>query len=81
LHAGGAVGCNSSTARWARRGDCFATLENDLPRRRSFATRQDARTAVFDYTKTFYDPVKPDSTFGYRLPVEYEEVNEEAQAA
>jgi len=30
----------------------FATLEKDLLRRRSFATRQDARTAVFDYIET-----------------------------
>jgi putative transposase len=44
------------------KGDCFdnavaesffATLENDLLRRRSFATRQDARTAVFDYIEAF----------------------------
>jgi hypothetical protein len=58
------------------KGDCFdnavaesffATLEKDLLRRRSFATRQDARTAVFDYIETFYHPDQaPLST---RLPV------------
>jgi putative transposase len=44
-------------------GDCFdnavaesffATLEKDLLRRRPFPTRQDARTAVFDYIEAFY---------------------------
>jgi putative transposase len=31
----------------------FASLEKDLLRRSSFATRQEARTAVFDYIETF----------------------------
>jgi hypothetical protein len=34
----------------------FATLEKDLLRRRPFATRQDACTAVFNYIETFYNP-------------------------
>jgi len=55
------------------KGDCFdnpvtesffATLENDLLRRHSFATRQDARTAVFDYIETFYNPIRLHSTLG-----------------
>jgi len=72
------------------KGDCFdnavaesffATLEKDLLRRRSFATRQDARTAVFDYIETFYNPIRLHSTLGYRSPVEYERMNKEEKAA
>ena len=45
------------------KGDCYddavcesfhASLEKDLLRRRSFPTRQQARTAVFDYIEAFY---------------------------
>ena len=50
----------------------FASLEKDLLRRRSFATRDDARTAVFDYIETFYNPIRLHSTLGYLSPVEYE---------
>jgi putative transposase len=65
------------------KGDCFdnavaesffATLEKDLLRRRSFATRQDARTAVFDYIEAFYNPVRLHSTLDYMSPVEYEKM-------
>jgi len=61
----------------------FASLEKDLLRRRSFPTRQDARTAVFDYIETFYNPIRLHSTLGYLSPVEYEKMNlkKEAQAA
>ncbi len=71
-------------------GDCFdnavaesffATLEKDLLRRRSFATRQDARTAVFDYIETFYNPIRLHSTLGYLSPVEYEKMQKEEKAA
>ena len=63
------------------RGDCFdnaaiesyhATLEKDLLRRRSFRTRQEARTAVFDYLETFYNRERLHSTLGYRSPDDYE---------
>src|SRR6266542_5661980 len=50
----------------------FASLAKDLLRRRSFATRDDARTAVFDYIETFYNPSRLHSTRGYLSPVEYE---------
>jgi putative transposase len=67
------------------KGDCFdnavaesffATLEKDLLRRRSFATRQEARTAVFDYIEAFYNPVRLHSTLDYLSPVEYEKMKE-----
>jgi putative transposase len=72
------------------KGDCFdnavaesffATLEKDLLRRHSFATRQEARTAVFDYIEAFYNPVRLHSTLDYQSPVEYEKMNKEEPAA
>jgi putative transposase len=52
----------------------FASLEKDLLRRRSFPTRDEARTAVFDYIETFYNPIRLHSTLGYLSPVEYEKM-------
>jgi putative transposase len=49
------------------KGDCFdnavcesfhATLEKELLRRRSFKTRQDAQTAIFDWIETWYNPAR-----------------------
>jgi putative transposase len=59
----------------------FATLEKDLLRRCSFATRQDARTAVFDYIEAFYNPVRLHSTPDYLSPVECEKINREEEKA
>jgi putative transposase len=68
------------------RGDCFdnaaiesyhATIEKDLLRRRSFRTRQEARTAVFDYIESFYNRERLHSTLGYRSPDEFERDHEQ----
>jgi putative transposase len=61
----------------------FASFEKDLLRRRSFATRDEARTAVFDYIETFYNPIRLHSTLGYLSPIEYEKMkmNNEEKAA
>jgi putative transposase len=67
------------------RGDCydnavkesfFASLEKDLLRRRSFRTRQEARSEVFDYIEVFYNRERLHSTLGYRSPEEYERDHE-----
>ena len=67
------------------KGDCydnavkesfFASLEKDLLRRRSFRTRQEARTEVFDYIEVFYNRERLHSTLGYRSPDEYERDHE-----
>jgi putative transposase len=50
----------------------FASLEQDLLRRRSLRTRQEARTAVFDYVERFYNRERLHSTLGYLAPDEYE---------
>ncbi len=67
------------------KGDCYdnavcesfhASLEKDLLRRRSLRTRQEARTAVFDYIEAFYNRERLHSTLGYRSPDEYEHDHE-----
>ena len=62
-----------------RRGDAydnavvesfFATLETELLDRASFANRNQARSAVFDYIEGFYNPHRRHSAIGYHSPVE-----------
>jgi putative transposase len=62
-------------------GDCFdnamaesffATLECELIDRERFVTRDEARTKVFDYLETWYNPRRRHSALDYLSPVEYE---------
>jgi putative transposase len=50
----------------------FASLTKDLIRRHNLRSRAEARTAVFDYIETFYNPLRLHSTLDYRSPVDYE---------
>lgn len=68
-------------ASMSRKGDCwdnavaesfFATLELELIARHRWATRRDARHAIFRYIATWYNPHRRHSTLGYRSPVAYE---------
>lgn len=70
------------------KGDCydnavaesfFATLEFELVMQRDWATRADARRAIFRYIETWYNRKRRHSTLGYISPVEYE--NQMAAAA
>ncbi len=63
------------------RGDCFdnavlesfhATLKKDLIHRRSWPTKAEARTAVFDYIEAFYNRRRRHSTLGMLSPLEFE---------
>jgi putative transposase len=72
------------------KGDCYdnavcesfhASLEKELLRRRSLRTRQEARTAVFDYIEVFYNHERLHSTLGNRSPAEYERDHETADRA
>ena len=65
----------------SRRGDCwdnavaesfFATLELELIGRRDWATRDDARRAIFAFIETWYNRVRRHSALGYLSPAEYE---------
>jgi putative transposase len=63
------------------RGDCFdnaamesfhASLKKDLIHRRSWPTKAEARTAVFEYIETFYNRRRRHSRLGMLSPVDYE---------
>ena len=62
-------------------GDCFdnavaesffATLECELLDRRSWPTRRELATAVFDFIEAFYNLRRRHSTLGYLSPADYE---------
>jgi putative transposase len=59
----------------------FASLTKDLLRRRTLLSRAEARTAVFDYIETFYNPLRLHSTLDYLSPIDYERMEEEKQRA
>ncbi len=59
----------------------FASLTKDLLRRCNLRSRAEARTAVFDYIETFYNPIRLHSTLDYRSPVDYERMKDEEQQA
>lgn len=50
----------------------FSTLRAELTDLERFATRQAARTAVFDFIEVFYDRQRLHSSLGYRSPLAYE---------
>ncbi len=63
------------------RGDCwdnavaesfFATLKKELIHRRSWPTKGELRTEVFDYIEVFYNRQRRHRTLGQRSPVDYE---------
>ena len=63
------------------KGDCFdnaaiesyhATIEKELLRGRSLRTRQEAKSAVFDWIECWYNPKRRHSRLGYRSPEQFE---------
>jgi putative transposase len=67
------------------KGDCYdnavcesfhASLANELLRRRSFRTKQEERTAIFDWIEAWYNRERRHSRLGYRSPERYERDHE-----
>jgi len=65
------------------KGDCydnsvaesfFATLKKELVHRRSWPTRRELASEVFDYIEAFYNRRRRHSTLGMLSPAEFEEV-------
>jgi putative transposase len=54
----------------------FATLTKECTDRTRFQTRQQARSAIFEYLECFYNPVRLHSTLQYSSPVAFERANE-----
>jgi len=50
----------------------FATLETELLMRHTFATRKEARLALFDFIECFYNTHRRHSALGYLSPAEFE---------
>ena len=50
----------------------WATLKNELVHHEKFATRQQARLAIFDYIETFYNRKRLHSALGYVRPEQFE---------
>ena len=65
----------------SRKGNCYdnaameafwSSLKNELVYRRRFATRVEARAALFDYIEVFYNRTRRHSSLGYKSPLDYE---------
>ncbi len=59
----------------------FATLECELIDRECFETREIARTKIFDYLETWYNPRRRHSSIDYLSPMDYERRCQEASSA
>jgi len=65
----------------SRKGNCYdnaamesfwSALKRELVHRRHFATRAQARAAIFDWIEVFYNRVRLHSALGYQSPVDFE---------
>jgi putative transposase len=50
----------------------FSSLKTERTTRKTYRTRNDARTDVFDYIERFYNPKRRHSTIGYMSPMDFE---------
>jgi transposase InsO family protein len=65
----------------SRRGNCYdnaamesfwSSLKRELVHRRQFATRGEARAAIFEWIEVFYNRTRFHSALGYKSPVDFE---------
>jgi putative transposase len=54
----------------------FATLTKECINRRHFQTRQEARSAIFEYIECFYNPIRLHSTLQYSSPMSFEQAKD-----
>ncbi len=50
----------------------FSTLKNELIREEQYATREEARSAIFEYIEVFYNRRRLHQALGYRTPLQAE---------
>lgn len=72
---------NGITRSMSRPGECwdnavaesfFAALKNELIYRNVWASRAQARRAIFEYIEVFFNRKRRHSSLGYRSPAAYE---------
>ena len=77
----GLLRANGITCSMSGRGDCWdnaamesfwATLKCELVHHEHYATREQARAAVFEYVEVFYNRKRLHSALGYRSPEQFE---------
>lgn len=56
----------------AKAESLFATLKKELIHRVTFKTREEAKTAIFEFVEAFYNRARAHSALGYLSPVSYE---------
>ena len=75
---------NEIQCSMSRKGDCwdnavaesfFHTLKVELIHGKTYNTRQEAKTAIFEYIEVFYNRQRRHSYLGYLSPDEYEKKN------
>jgi len=68
-------------ASMSRKANCYdnafiesfwSTLKYELVYHHRFATRSEARTAIFDYIETFYNRIRLHSSLAYQSPINFE---------
>ena len=52
----------------------FSNLKNERVHHHDFRTREEAKSAIFDYIECFYNRNRIHQSMGYRTPDEVEEV-------
>ena len=85
-----ALTANGIVCSMSRRGDCwdnavaesfFSTIKVELVYENDWATRQEARAAVFEYLEVFYNGARRHSSLGYLSPVAFERRHQEESLA
>jgi putative transposase len=78
------------TVSMSRSGNCYdnalaesfnATIKRELVHDAHWASRREARLAVFEWIPVFYNRQRRHSSIGFRTPVDFESSNETHQAA
>lgn len=76
-----ALAAHGCVASMSRKGNCYdnahiesfwSSLKYEVVYHRRFATRAEARSAIFDYIEAFYNRTRLHSSLGYTSPVTFE---------
>lgn len=77
----GTLRANQLVASMSRKANCYdnahmesfwSSLKYEVVYHRKFATRSEARSAIFDYIESFYNRTRLHSSLGYQSPVQFE---------